>query len=215
MESEEKDFRERQIEKQDNSILIGRKPSMNYVLAVVTQFNRGAENVRIKARGNAISKAVDVVEIVRNKFMHEVRCHKNPNVSFATEEISNEDGTLSKVSAIQILLNAEGAEPLKPQQENIVYIGKKPLMNYVLAVVTQFNGGAKNVMLKARGNSISKAVDVAEIARNRFLRSITSPSSESLFINSEELVNEDGTKSKVSSMTIILSREQGNFENSQ
>lgn len=206
MESGERISEDRKTDRRDNSILIGRKPSMNYVLAVVTQFNGGLKSVRIKARGNAISKAVDVVEIVKNKFLQDVRYPENRNVTFATEEISNEDGTMSKVSAMQILLNLEESDSVKPVPENIVYVGKKPLMNYVLAVVTQFNNGAKSVAIKARGNSISKAVDVAEIARNRFLKSIKNPSSEKLLINSEELVNEDGTKSKVSSVTIILEK---------
>ena len=48
-------------------------------------------------------------------------------------------------------------------EENVVYIGNKPVMNYVLAVVTQMNGGVPSVMLKARGRAISRAVDVAEI----------------------------------------------------
>jgi len=42
--------------------------------------------------------------------------------------------------------------------ENVIYVGKKPAMNYVLAVVTQFNNGAKKVTIKARGNTISRAV---------------------------------------------------------
>ncbi|MGA3020661.1 MAG: DNA-binding protein Alba [Candidatus Micrarchaeales archaeon] len=87
--------------------------------------------------------------------------------------------------------------------ENIVYIGKKPAMNYVLAVVTQFNNGAKNVRIKARGNTISRAVDVAEISRNRFLQEAKV---EGISINSEELQNEDGTKSKVSTIEIILTK---------
>lgn len=85
--------------------------------------------------------------------------------------------------------------------ENVVYIGKKPAMNYVLAVVTQFNSGAKSVKIRARGNTISRAVDVAEIARNRFLHDAKV---ETIAINSEELQNEDGTKSKVSTIEITL-----------
>ena len=53
----------------DNTVFIGRKPSINYVLAVITQFNSGAEQVSLKARGRAISRAVDVAEIVRNRFI--------------------------------------------------------------------------------------------------------------------------------------------------
>ncbi len=94
---------------------------------------------------------------------------------------------------------AEGGE----MPENVVYVGKKPAMNYVLAVVTQFNNGARSVTIKARGNTIGRAVDVAEIARNRFL-----PDAKvgNISISSEELTNEDGTKSKVSAIQILLSR---------
>lgn len=57
-------------------------------------------------------------------------------------------------------------------EENIVYIGNKPVMNYVLAVVTQMNSGVTEVILKARGRAISRAVDVAEIVRNRFISDV-------------------------------------------
>jgi hypothetical protein len=53
---------------------------------------------------------------------------------------------------------------------NIVFVGRKPTMSYVMAVVTQFSAGASQVDLKARGKSISRAVDVAEVVRNRFFR---------------------------------------------
>ena len=53
---------------------------------------------------------------------------------------------------------------------NIIYVGQKPPMSYVLAVVTQFNtSGSDEVIIKARGRSISTAVDAAEIVRNRFV----------------------------------------------
>ncbi len=190
----------------ENSILVGKKPTMNYVLAVVTQFNGGAKIVRIKARGNAISRAVDVAEIVRSGFLSELRNPNGKNLSIATEELSNEDGSMSKVSAIQLILKQEGSADEEPGKDHTVYVGKKPTMNYVLAVVTQFNGGARSVLVKARGNSISKAVDVAEIARNRFIQSLMCPGTESIKISSEELTNEDGSKSKVSSIAIALSK---------
>ena len=44
-------------------------------------------------------------------------------------------------------------------EENVIFIGSKPVMNYVLAVVTQFNGGADHVSLKARGKAISRAAE--------------------------------------------------------
>ncbi|MGC8648889.1 MAG: DNA-binding protein Alba [Candidatus Micrarchaeia archaeon] len=87
--------------------------------------------------------------------------------------------------------------------ENTVFIGRKPTMNYVLAVVTQFNSGASEVIIKARGNSISKAVDVKEIVTNRFLQNLNL---KSITTSSEELTNEDGTKSKVSAIQIVLAK---------
>lgn len=82
-------------------MLIGKKPPMNYVLAVVTQFNNGAKNVKIRARGNAISRAVDVAEITRNRFVTDAKVSR---IDIASEELSNEDGTRSKVSSIEIIL---------------------------------------------------------------------------------------------------------------
>jgi archaea-specific DNA-binding protein len=89
------------------------------------------------------------------------------------------------------------------RMENIVYIGRKPTMNYVLAVVTQFNNGQKEVTIKARGNSISRAVDVKEIVMNRFLPELKE---KSIKTSSEELTNEDGSSSKVSAIQIVLMR---------
>ncbi len=97
----------------------------------------------------------------------------------------------------------EEERPESSMPENVVLIGKKPPMNYVLAVVTQFNNGARSVKIRARGNAISRAVDVAEISRNRFITDIKVGN---IAINSEELANEDGTKSKVSSIEITLAR---------
>ena len=85
-----------------NTVYIGKKSIMSYVLAVVAQFNQGARKVSVKARGKTISRAVDVAEIVRNKFISDARPEK---ISIKTEELSNPDGTTSKVSAIEILLS--------------------------------------------------------------------------------------------------------------
>ncbi|MCX8175362.1 MAG: DNA-binding protein Alba [Candidatus Micrarchaeota archaeon] len=87
--------------KDPNVIYIGKKSAMGYVLAVVTQFNNGQKEVYIKARGKTISRAVDVAEIVRNRFLPEVKVE---NVSIKTEELDSEDGSKSKVSAIEIKL---------------------------------------------------------------------------------------------------------------
>jgi DNA-binding protein len=57
----------------------------------------------------------------------------------------------------------------KKREENVVYVGRKPTMNYVLALMTSFNQGADDVVLKARGRATSKAVDIAEVVRKKFL----------------------------------------------
>jgi archaea-specific DNA-binding protein len=82
----------------DNIIYVGNKPVMNYVLAVVTQFNNGADEVLIKARGRAISRAVDVAEIARKRFLTEVDVK---DIAISTESLSTETGE-TNVSAIEI-----------------------------------------------------------------------------------------------------------------
>ena len=86
---------------EDNVVFIGKKGTMAYVLAVVTQMNQNAKEVTLKARGKAISKAVDVAEIVRNKFIKEA---KIGSIITSTDEIATDDGTNLNVSAIEIKL---------------------------------------------------------------------------------------------------------------
>ncbi len=86
--------------------------------------------------------------------------------------------------------------------ENTIYVGNKPPMSYVLAVVTQFNGGSDEVMIKARGRAISRAVDTAEITRNRF---VTNAKVKEIKIGTEGITNEEGKSSNVSSIEITLS----------
>ena len=87
--------------------------------------------------------------------------------------------------------------------DNVVFIGKKPVMSYVLAVITQFTNGQKEVHVKARGRSISRAVDVAEIVRNRFLGDVKVKDKE---IGTEEREVEGGNKVNVSTIDITLSK---------
>jgi DNA-binding protein len=86
--------------------------------------------------------------------------------------------------------------------ENTIFVGNKPPMSYVLAVVTQFNGGSDEVIIKARGRAISRAVDTAEITRNRF---VTDAKVKEIKIGTESITNEEGRNSNVSSIEIILS----------
>ena len=88
---------------------------------------------------------------------------------------------------------------------NIVYVGKKPVMNYVLAVITSFNSSdTKEVTLKARGRSMTTSVDVAEIVRRRFMKDLTASK---ITIGTEELQQEEGGTRNVSTMEIMLTRD--------
>ncbi|HDQ07031.1 MAG TPA: DNA-binding protein Alba [Candidatus Bathyarchaeota archaeon] len=86
---------------------------------------------------------------------------------------------------------------------NTIYVGTKPAMSYVMAVITHFNSpDAKEVVLKARGRAITTAVDAAEIVRRKFLKELKAAK---ITIGTEELQREDGTKN-VSTMEIQLKR---------
>ena len=97
-------------------------------------------------------------------------------------------------------------EEIQKSQENSIFIGGKPFMNYVTGVVMQFSNGAEEVTVKARGKFISKGVDVAEVARRKFLEdknvSVTNVS-----IGSEEFENKEGKLVNVSIIEITLKKE--------
>jgi len=90
------------------------------------------------------------------------------------------------------------------EDQNVVYVGKKPVMNYVLAVMTYLNTpGAKEVVLKARGMSITPTVDVAEIVRRKFM---TTLAIKKINIGTEEMIEEEGRTRAVSFIEIVLKR---------
>ncbi len=95
--------------------------------------------------------------------------------------------------------------PRAGREPNVVYIGNKPPMNYVMAVITAFNmPNADEITLKARGRAISTAVDVAEITRKRFLKDAQV---KSIAIGTEEIApREGGTPRNVSTIEISLQK---------
>jgi DNA-binding protein len=88
---------------ESNSVLIGKKPVMNYVLACITFFHGGAKEVSIKARGRAISRAIDVAEVVRRRFLPDVKVTK---IGIGTDQLPpQEEGSgPTNVSTIEITL---------------------------------------------------------------------------------------------------------------
>ena len=89
------------VKKDENVIFVGRKPSMAYVLGVITQFSGENQEVHIRARGKSISRAVDVAEIVRNKFLTNVQIR---SIDIGTEARELDDKTKINVSTINITL---------------------------------------------------------------------------------------------------------------
>ena len=92
---------------ESNSVLIGKKPVMNYVLACITLFHGGAKEISVKARGKAISRAIDVVEVVRRKFLPDVKIKR---IGIGTDQVTPQDQgenigqNLTNVSTIEIIL---------------------------------------------------------------------------------------------------------------
>ncbi len=93
------------------------------------------------------------------------------------------------------------------ERSGIVFIGSKPPMNYVLAIITSLSASdAKEVTLKARGRAITTAVDVAEITRNRFIKDLKVSK---IAIGTEEMPAREGENRSrmVSTMEIKLTKE--------
>lgn len=87
--------------------------------------------------------------------------------------------------------------------DNSIFIGNKPFMNYVTGVVMQFTTkNANEVILKARGKFISRAVDIAEVATKRFLNGHIAV--KEIKINSDEFKNNEGKTVRVSLIEIVL-----------
>jgi len=90
------------------------------------------------------------------------------------------------------------------RQSDVVYVGRKPPMSYVMAIITSFNGSnTKEVTLKARGRAITTAVDAAEIARQRFMKELNVGK---ITIGTEEIQQEEGGTRNVSTIEITLTR---------
>jgi archaea-specific DNA-binding protein len=95
---------------------------------------------------------------------------------------------------------------MSSQSNETVFVGNKPVMNYVLACLTLFQNGSEGVILKARGRAITRAVDAAQIIANRYIPEVAV---KSIRIDTEELRNmESGGTTGVSSMEIHLSKKE-------
>jgi len=92
------------------------------------------------------------------------------------------------------------------EQENVVLIGSKPVMNYIVACLTFFNSGVPEVVLKARGRATSRAVDVVELMRRAFVKDLQI---KNIQIGTEELARSEGEKVNVSTIEIVVAKPKG------
>ncbi len=93
---------------------------------------------------------------------------------------------------------------MQVEQSNVVYIGRKPVMAYCLAVMTSLKNEGSEVTLMARGRAISKAVDVAEVVRNQFVSDLHV---KDISIGTEQLESEDGSPRNISNIAIQLAKD--------
>ncbi len=78
------------MDRDPGTVFIGRKPAMSYVLAVITSMsNADMKQITLKARGQAITTAVDVAEIVRSRFLKDLKVNK---IAIGTEELPPREG---------------------------------------------------------------------------------------------------------------------------
>jgi len=91
-------------------------------------------------------------------------------------------------------------------EQNLVRVGRKPIMNYVTACVTLFNSGNDEVMVRARGRTIEKAIDIVQMLKRGFLKNVTILS---IDVGSENVRRIDGTRGNISIIEITLARETG------
>jgi DNA-binding protein len=89
------------------------------------------------------------------------------------------------------------------QQENVVLIGSKPVMNYIVACLTFFNSGFSEVVLKARGRATSRAVDVVELMRRAFVKGLEV---KNIQIGTEEVTHYEGQNVNVSTIEIVVAK---------
>jgi DNA-binding protein Alba len=96
---------------------------------------------------------------------------------------------------------------LAMSEPNLVRIGKKPIMNYVTACVTLFNSGNGEVMVRARGQAIEKAIDTVQMLKRGFLKNVII---KKINLGSEDVTRFNGTRGNISIIEIILSQQEEN-----
>jgi DNA-binding protein len=90
---------EAKAEANEKVVYVGQKPVKNYVVACLASFSTGSNRIVLKARGRAICKAVDTIELLRRRFMKDAVLQ---GISICTEHVTREGDKRANVSAIEI-----------------------------------------------------------------------------------------------------------------
>ena len=119
--------------------------------------------------------------------------------------MTEEEKTAEKKPAEKAVKEEKKAEALQTRQfsENTVFVGGKPVMNYVMACLTLFNSGGKKVVLKARGRAISRAVDSVELLRRVFLKDLKL---KSIAMGTEQITGREGQTRNVSTIELKVTK---------
>ena len=127
-----------------------------------------------------------------------------PSTTEATTPETTDVDTSNEVSNTASNEVSDKASNEPPRDPNTIYVGKKRVMNYVLACMTVLQSGSDTVSIKARGRSISTAVDVAQILTRRFTQGVTV---KSISIATEKVPNRETNElSNVSSIEIEMGK---------
>jgi len=89
------------VEEMGDTVIVGGKPIMNYIVACITLFNAGRSEIKVRARGKNISKAVSVVEMLRRVFVKDLEIK---NIEIGTDVLKDEAGNERSISTISITL---------------------------------------------------------------------------------------------------------------
>ncbi len=121
----------------------------------------------------------------------------------SAEEEKDKKVAKKKEAKPEAKTEAKAEAPKSRRDESVVFVGSKPLMSYITACVTQLNRNPEELVIKARGRAISRAVDVAEVLRNRFMPDLIV---RQIDISTEQVKTAEGNVANVSAMEITLAR---------
>tara|TARA_B100001750_G_C15473060_1_gene580942 strand:- start:280 stop:708 length:429 start_codon:yes stop_codon:yes gene_type:complete len=104
-EVDKKSLKDEKTVSDPNLVIVGtKKPILNYVTACITAFNSGEQKIKLRARGKAINNVVEVSNLLKNKFINNV---KIADIKINGEEVIAPDGKNIRLPFMEITLNKD------------------------------------------------------------------------------------------------------------